>query len=158
MVADCGLFGQSRHIGRRWSMEWHGHCLCNERPSPWAIPPLGAAFVGGLLYLAMTPNDFRRLALSRPEAVEVFRKGRSDFRVRRKSFASLKGHADSAATVQLTPEQQAMFMQRRQGPLCQCREAGGGSEQPMLCSSMPRKRRLKVPLSTLGAMSLQRHS
>jgi hypothetical protein len=115
MVADCGFFGQSRHIGRRWSMEWHGHCLCNERPSPWAIPPLGAAFVGGLLYLAMTPNDFRRLALSRPEAVEVFRKGRSDFRVRRKSFASLKGHADSAATVQLTPEQQAMFMHAAPG-------------------------------------------
>jgi hypothetical protein len=58
----------------------------------------------------MTPNDFRRLALSQPEAVEVFRKGRSDFRVWRKSFASLEGPADSIATVRLTPEQQAMFM------------------------------------------------
>ncbi len=58
----------------------------------------------------MTPNDFRLLALSQPEAVEVFREGRSDFRVGRKSFASLEGPADSAATVQLTPEQQAMSM------------------------------------------------
>jgi hypothetical protein len=63
----------------------------------------------------MTPNEFRHLALSQQEAVEVFRKGRSDFRVRRKSFASLKGHADSVATVQLTPEQQAMFMHTAPG-------------------------------------------
>ena len=77
--------------------------------------PLEAAFVGGLLCLAMTPNDFRLLALSQPEAVEVFRKGRSDFRVWRKSFASLKGPADSVATVQLTPEQQAMFMHAAPG-------------------------------------------
>jgi hypothetical protein len=55
------------------------------------------------------------MTLSQPEAVEVFRKGRSDFRVRRKSFASLKDHADSAATVQLTPEQQAMFMHAAPG-------------------------------------------
>ena len=63
----------------------------------------------------MTPNDFRQLALSQPEAVEVFRKGRSDFRVWRKSFASLKGPADSVATVQLTPEQQAIFMHAAPG-------------------------------------------
>jgi hypothetical protein len=63
----------------------------------------------------MTPNDFRRLALSQPEAVEVFRKGRSDFRVWRKSFASLKDPAGSVATVKLTPEQQAMFMHAAPG-------------------------------------------
>jgi len=59
----------------------------------------------------MTPDDFRRLALSQPEAVESFRKGRSDFRVWRKSFASLECPAASVATIQLTPEQQAMLMQ-----------------------------------------------
>jgi hypothetical protein len=58
----------------------------------------------------MTSNDFRLLALSQPEAVEVFRKGRSYFRVSRKTFASLEGPVDLVATVQLTPEQQAMFM------------------------------------------------
>jgi hypothetical protein len=59
----------------------------------------------------MTPDDFRRLALSQPGAVESFRKGRSDFRVWRKSFASLEGAAASVATIQLTPEQQAMLTQ-----------------------------------------------
>ena len=58
----------------------------------------------------MTPDDFRRLALSQPGAKEVLRRGHSDFRVLRKAFASLEGSADSVATVQLTPEQQAMFM------------------------------------------------
>lgn len=46
------------------------------------IPP-GRPVATGL------PYDFRRLALSRPRAVESCRKGRSDFRVWRKSFASL---------------------------------------------------------------------
>jgi len=58
----------------------------------------------------MTPDDFRRLTLSQPGAKEVYRRGRSDFRVWRKSFASLEGPADSVATIQLTPEQQSMFM------------------------------------------------
>ena len=59
----------------------------------------------------MTPDDFRRLALSQPEAVEVFRRGHSEFRVLRKTFASLEGPADSVVMIQLTPEQQSMFVQ-----------------------------------------------
>jgi hypothetical protein len=55
----------------------------------------------------MTPDDFRRLALSQPRATEFLRKDRSDFRVWRKTFASLEG---STGRVQLTPEQQAMFV------------------------------------------------
>ena len=58
----------------------------------------------------MTPDDFRRLALSQPKAVEVYHRGHSEFRVLRRSFASLQGPADSIATVQLTSEQQAMFI------------------------------------------------
>ena len=78
--------------------------------SSLGFPRLGAASLGGLLCLAMTTDDFRRLALSQPEAVEVFREGRSDFRIWRKSFARLEGSADPVATVKLTPEQQARFM------------------------------------------------
>jgi hypothetical protein len=59
---------------------------------------------------AMTPDDFRRIALSMPEAVEVYRRGHSEFRVERKTFASLEGPADTLAMVNLTSEQQAMFM------------------------------------------------
>jgi hypothetical protein len=63
----------------------------------------------------MTPDDFRRLSLSQPGAVESFRKGRSDFRVGRKLFASLECPTSPVATIQLTPEQQAMFMHAAPG-------------------------------------------
>ena len=58
----------------------------------------------------MTPDDFRRLALSQRKAVEVYRWGHSEFCVSRRSFASLAGPADSVATVRLTSEQQALFV------------------------------------------------
>jgi hypothetical protein len=57
----------------------------------------------------MTPEDFRRIALSMPGAEEIFRYGQSQFRVGRKTFAILEGVADSVAVVMLTQEQQAMF-------------------------------------------------
>jgi hypothetical protein len=60
----------------------------------------------------MTPDHFRRIALSMPEAVEVYRLGHSQFRVGRTTFATLEGVADSIATVRLTPDQQAMFIER----------------------------------------------
>jgi hypothetical protein len=58
----------------------------------------------------MTPDDFRRIALSMPEATEVYRRGHSEFRVERRTFASLGGPADTVATLNLTSEQQAVFM------------------------------------------------
>jgi len=59
----------------------------------------------------MTPEAFRRLALSQTKVVEVYYRGRSEFRVLQRSFASLGGPADSVAMIQLTSEQQRMFMQ-----------------------------------------------
>jgi len=58
----------------------------------------------------MAPEDFRRIALSMPEAEEVYRRGQSQFRARRKTFATLEGTADSWAVVRLTPDQQATFV------------------------------------------------
>jgi len=63
-----------------------------------------------LFRFAMTPDDFRRLALSQRKAVEVYRWGHLEFCVSRRSFASLAGAADSVATVQLNSEQQALFV------------------------------------------------
>jgi hypothetical protein len=63
-----------------------------------------------MLRFAMIPDDFRRLALSQRQAVEVYRWGQSQFCVLQNSFASLAGPADSVATVQLTSEQQALFV------------------------------------------------
>ena len=47
-----------------------------------------------------------------PEAAEVYRLGHSQLRVGRTTFATLEGVADSFATVRLTPEQQATFMEK----------------------------------------------
>ena len=59
--------------------------------------------------LATIP-DFRRAALSLPEATEGAHMGHPDFRVRNKIFASL-GVPDAAwGMVKLTPEQQDMLM------------------------------------------------
>jgi hypothetical protein len=57
----------------------------------------------------MKSEDFRRIALSMPDTAEVFRRGRSEFRVERKAFASLEGPGDAVATVNLTTDQQSMF-------------------------------------------------
>jgi hypothetical protein len=46
----------------------------------------------------MTPDAFRRLALSLPEAAEIGHMGHPDFRVRGKIFATL-GYPDDGWTV-----------------------------------------------------------
>jgi len=59
----------------------------------------------------VTRHDFRRIALSFPEAAESSHMGHPDFRVRGKVFATL-GYPDAAwGMVKLTPEQQEEFME-----------------------------------------------
>jgi hypothetical protein len=58
----------------------------------------------------MMLEEFRRIALSLPETKEVYRRGSSHFRVERKTFATLEGPGEAVATVNLTPDQQSMFM------------------------------------------------
>lgn len=59
----------------------------------------------------MTPNQFRRIALSLPEAVEGAHMGHADFRVGGRIFATV-GHPDPAhGMVQLKPDQQALLME-----------------------------------------------
>jgi hypothetical protein len=55
---------------------------------------------------SMTPAQFRRVALSLPEAVEGSHMGHPDFRVGGKIFATL-GPDETWAMVKLTPNQQA---------------------------------------------------
>lgn len=58
----------------------------------------------------MTPNQFRRIALSLPEVVEGAHMGHADFRVGGKIFATL-GHPDPAwGVVLLEPDQQALLV------------------------------------------------
>lgn len=59
----------------------------------------------------MTPDEFRSLALSFPEAVELQHMGHPDFRVGGKIFATLWPD-DDWGMAKLTVEQQADFIRR----------------------------------------------
>jgi hypothetical protein len=58
----------------------------------------------------MTGAQFRKIALSFPEAVEASHMGHPDFRVGGRIFATL-GPDESFGVVMLQPEDQAFFMQ-----------------------------------------------
>src|SRR5262245_56799896 len=58
---------------------------------------------------AMSPDDFRRLALEMPDAVEREHMGHPDFRANGKIFATLHTN-DTFGMVKLTPEEQREFM------------------------------------------------
>jgi hypothetical protein len=58
----------------------------------------------------MTREDFRRIARSMPQTEEIYRRQRFEFRVRRSTFATLDGPANAMAVLNLTTEQQDMFV------------------------------------------------
>src|SRR5205814_2816608 len=59
----------------------------------------------------MTPDDFRKLALSFPEAIESAHMSHPDFRVGGKIFATLGYPDKDHGMVILPPEEQVRFMQ-----------------------------------------------
>jgi hypothetical protein len=61
----------------------------------------------------LTADDFRRLAISLPEATEVGHMGHPDFRVRGKIFATLGHPDDGHAMVKLLHEQQDALTRAR---------------------------------------------
>jgi hypothetical protein len=58
----------------------------------------------------MTPNEFRRIALSFPDAIEKAHMNHPDFRVVNKIFATLAYPDKTRAMVKLTPLEQEMFV------------------------------------------------
>lgn len=87
----------------------------------------------------MTPDQFRRLALSFPEATEGAHMGHPDFRVRGKIFATL--HPDRRhGMVKLTPNQQADVLElRRAGAFSPSAGAWGrGGCTNVLLAAAPR--------------------
>lgn len=58
----------------------------------------------------MNVSEFRKLALSMPEAIESSHLGTPDFRAGGKIFATLYGQTKNQAMVKLTPVQQAAFI------------------------------------------------
>jgi hypothetical protein len=59
----------------------------------------------------MTPNDFRRIALSLPGAEESSHMGSPDFRVAGRIFATLASAREGFGNLMLTLEQQTAFVQ-----------------------------------------------
>jgi hypothetical protein len=62
----------------------------------------------------MTADDFRRLALGLPGAIEGAHMGHPDFRANGRIFASLHSH-DRFGMVKLTPEEQQALMEASPG-------------------------------------------
>jgi hypothetical protein len=58
----------------------------------------------------MTTNEFRRMALRLPDAIEAAHMGHPDFRVRGKIFATIGYPRQGLGVVMLTPEQQELFV------------------------------------------------
>jgi hypothetical protein len=58
----------------------------------------------------MTPNEFRELALSFPDAIESAHMHHPDFRVRGKIFATLGYPDEDSAMVKLSPDDQKEFV------------------------------------------------
>jgi hypothetical protein len=59
----------------------------------------------------MTPDDFRKIALSFPQAIESAHMSHPDFRVRGKIFATLGYPDDKWGMVKLTPTEQSEFVE-----------------------------------------------
>ncbi len=63
----------------------------------------------------MTPEDFRKLALGIPGAIESQHGGHPDFRIAGKVFASLGVPDEGRGMVKLSPEEQALLIEQAPG-------------------------------------------
>ena len=73
----------------------------------------------------MTPDEFRRLALALPQAVEGAHMGHPDFRLGGKVFASLGYPDERWAMVKLKSEQQEILMSSEPGTFVPAKGAWG---------------------------------
>lgn len=90
----------------------------------------------------MTAAEFRRLALSLPDAMEAAHMGHPDFRVGGKIFATLGYPGRSFAMVALTPEQQELFV--RSEPKTFTPVPGGWGRQGSTHVLLPTARKVAV--------------
>jgi len=73
----------------------------------------------------MTTDEFRKMALKIPTAVERSHMNHPDFRVAGKIFASLGAPGESWGMVKLTPEQQRAFIEKAPEVFKPCSGAWG---------------------------------
>jgi hypothetical protein len=75
--------------------------------------------------LQMTPQQFRKIALSLSDTIESQHMGHPDFRVGGKIFASLGAPSDEFGMVKLTPEQQKAYCDADANAFQPCNGAWG---------------------------------
>jgi len=73
----------------------------------------------------MTADNFRKMAVEYPDAVESAHMNHPDFRINGKIFATLGVPDDGCAMVKLTPEQQQRFMRELPRVFYPCSGAWG---------------------------------
>jgi len=73
----------------------------------------------------MTPNEFRELALSFPEAIESVHMHHPDFRVGGRIFATLEYPNENSAMVKLSPDEQKEFVRSSPGVFTTAKGAWG---------------------------------
>ena len=88
----------------------------------------------------MTSDNFRKMALAHPDAVESAHMNHPDFRIRGKIFATLGVPDETHGMVKLTPEQQQAFMQESPQVFFPCSGTWGrgGSTHIHLPSAEPK--------------------
>lgn len=75
----------------------------------------------------MTPDQFRRIALGFPEAVEGSHQGHADFRVGGRIFATMGYPDDRFAMVALTPTDQSLIVRDHPDAFAPVKGAWGAS-------------------------------
>jgi hypothetical protein len=94
----------------------------------------------------MTADDFRRLALSMPEASEVGHMGHPDFRAGGKIFATLGYPDEKWGVLKLTPEQQEAVIASEPAVFVAVKGAWGLRGWTAVCLREARTRSLRVAL------------
>jgi len=87
----------------------------------------------------MTPDQFRRLALSCADTEERAHQGHPDFRVQGRVFATLGYPRLGWGMVKLTPEQQEVFLHDRPGVFSPAAGAWGRQGCTLVCLPKARK-------------------
>lgn len=81
----------------------------------------------------MTPNEFRELALSFPEAIESAHMRHPDFRIGGKIFATLGYPDEDSAMVKLSAEEQKEFVRTSPGVFASVKGAWGRQGATNVC-------------------------
>jgi hypothetical protein len=104
----------------------------------------------------MTPDDFRRLALSLNGAKEGSHMGAADFRVGGRIFATLASEKQGYGNLMLTPELQADFVGERPDLFCLWQVAGAGWARLTYISCKRTRTHWPVRLSPRGNCASRR--